>query len=56
MLFEEIAPRFTERTDEMLYADVWERLELPKRDQSLVAVAALIAMNLKVRPLFQDIG
>ena len=29
----------------VLYADVWERPELSKRDRSLVTVAALIAMN-----------
>ena len=29
----------------MLYGDVWERLQLSKRDRSLVTVAALIAMN-----------
>ena len=29
----------------MLYADVWERLQLSKRDRSLVTVSALIAMN-----------
>jgi 4-carboxymuconolactone decarboxylase len=54
-LFGEIAPKFTELTDEVLYADVWERPELSKRDRSLITVAAVVAMNLKVRPLFQDI-
>jgi 4-carboxymuconolactone decarboxylase len=29
----------------VLYADVWERLQLSKRDRSLVTVAALIALN-----------
>jgi 4-carboxymuconolactone decarboxylase len=32
-------------TDEVLYADVWERPELSKRDRSLITVAALVAMN-----------
>jgi 4-carboxymuconolactone decarboxylase len=45
MLFGEIAPKFTKLTDEVLYADVWERPELSKRDRSLITVAALVAMN-----------
>ena len=44
-LFGEIAPKFAELTDEVLYADVWERPGLSKRDRSLVTVSALIAMN-----------
>jgi 4-carboxymuconolactone decarboxylase len=45
MLFGEIAPKFAELTDEVLYADVWERPQLSKRDRSLITVAALVAMN-----------
>ena len=30
-------------TDDVLFGDVWERDELPKRDRSLITVAALIA-------------
>ncbi|MBK8183048.1 MAG: carboxymuconolactone decarboxylase family protein [Candidatus Competibacteraceae bacterium] len=44
-LFGEIAPKFAELTDNVLYADVWERPELSKRDRSLVTVSALIALN-----------
>lgn len=44
-LFGEIAPKFAELTDMVLYADVWERPGLSKRDRSLVTVSALIAMN-----------
>lgn len=44
-LFGEIAPKLAELTDEVLYADVWERPGLSKRDRSLVTVSALIAMN-----------
>ena len=44
-LFGEIAPKFAELTDEVLYADVWERPGLSKRDRSLITVSALIAMN-----------
>jgi 4-carboxymuconolactone decarboxylase len=39
------APKLAELTDNVLYGDVWERPELSKRDQSLVTVAALIALN-----------
>jgi len=41
----DFAPKFAELTDKVLFADVWERKELSKRDRSLVTVAALIALN-----------
>jgi 4-carboxymuconolactone decarboxylase len=41
----DFAPKLAEITDDVLYADVWERPQLSKRDRSLVTVAALIAMN-----------
>lgn len=41
----DFAPKLAQITDDVLYADVWERPELAKRDRSLVTVAALIAMN-----------
>lgn len=44
-LFGEIAPKFAELTDQVLYADVWERPGLSKRDRSLITVSALIALN-----------
>lgn len=44
-LFGEIAPKFADLTDNVLYADVWERPGLSKRDRSLVTVSALIAMS-----------
>lgn len=44
-LFGEIAPKFSELTDKVLYADVWERAGLSKRDRSLITVSALIALN-----------
>lgn len=40
-----IAPKLAELTDDVLYADIWERPQLSKRDRSLATVAALIAMN-----------
>ena len=38
-------PKLAEITDNVLYADVWERPGLSKRDRSLITVAALIALN-----------
>ena len=37
----EIAPKLVELTEQVAYADVWERPELSKRDRSLITVAAL---------------
>lgn len=39
------APKLAELTDDVLYADIWERPGLSKRDRSLVTVTALIALN-----------
>ena len=44
-LFGDFAPKFVDLTDNVLFADVWERPCLSKHDRSLVTVAALIAMN-----------
>jgi 4-carboxymuconolactone decarboxylase len=41
----EIAPKFAELTDKVLFGDIWERKELCQRDRSLITVAALIALN-----------
>jgi 4-carboxymuconolactone decarboxylase len=41
----DLAPKFTEITDHILFDDVWERPELSKRDRSLITVAALMALN-----------
>lgn len=41
----DFAPKLAELTDDVLYADIWERTQLSKRDRSLVTVSALIAMN-----------
>jgi 4-carboxymuconolactone decarboxylase len=40
-----VAPKLADLTDNVLYADIWERPQLSKRDRSLVTVAALIALN-----------
>jgi 4-carboxymuconolactone decarboxylase len=44
-LMGDIAPKLAELTDDVLYADVWERPQLSQRDRSLVTVTALIALN-----------
>jgi 4-carboxymuconolactone decarboxylase len=44
-LMGDIAPKLAALTDNVLFADVWERPGLSKRDRSLATVAALIAMN-----------
>ena len=40
-----IAPKLIQLTMDVLFADVWERNGLSKRDRSLATVAALVAMN-----------
>lgn len=44
-LMGDIAPKMAQLTDDVLYADIWERPLLSKRDRSLVTVSALIAMD-----------
>lgn len=44
-LMGDVAPKLAELTDNVLFADVWERPGLAKRDRSLVTISALIAMN-----------
>jgi len=44
-IFGNFAPKLVELTDHVLFADVWERKELSKRDRSLITVAALVALN-----------
>src|SRR5215475_9336091 len=39
------APKQFQLTEDVLFADVWERKELSKRDRSLITVAALVALN-----------
>jgi 4-carboxymuconolactone decarboxylase len=41
----DFAPKLVELTDNVLFADIWERAGLAKRDRSLITVAALIALN-----------
>lgn len=44
LAFGALAPKFAQLSDDVLFADVWERPQLSKRDRSLVTVAALIAL------------
>lgn len=40
----DIAPHLTEISDQVLFDDVWQRLQLSPRDRSLVTLSALIAL------------
>jgi 4-carboxymuconolactone decarboxylase len=44
-LLGDFAPKLAQLTEDVLFADVWERKELSKRDRSLITVAALVALN-----------
>lgn len=44
-LFGDIAPKFAQLTDDVLFGDVWSRPGLSQRDRSLLTVSALVAMN-----------
>jgi len=44
-LMGDIAPKFAELTDTVLFDDIWQRPGLPLRDRSLITVATLIALN-----------
>lgn len=41
-LIGDVAPKLAGLTDDVLFADVWERSGLSKRDRSLITVAALV--------------
>jgi 4-carboxymuconolactone decarboxylase len=44
-MFGDIAPKFAELSDGVLFGDVWERPQLSKRDRSLITCAALVALG-----------
>lgn len=44
-LFGDIAPKLAELTDEVLFADIWERTQISPRDRSLITCAALVALG-----------
>ena len=41
-MFGDFAPGLVHFTDDVLFGEAWERPELPKRDRSLITVAALL--------------
>jgi 4-carboxymuconolactone decarboxylase len=41
----DIAPKLAEITDDVLFADVWNRHGLAPRERSIATVAALVALN-----------
>jgi 4-carboxymuconolactone decarboxylase len=41
---DDVAPKLSQLTEDVLFGDVWERPGLSKRDRSLITVAALIAL------------
>lgn len=38
----DFAPKIVDLTDDVLFGDIWERPELPRRDRSLITIAALL--------------
>lgn len=44
-LMGDIAPKLAELTDEVVFADIWHRPGLSKRDRSMITVATLVALN-----------
>lgn len=41
----DFAPKLVDLTDNVLFGDVWERSELPKRDRSLITVSSLVTSS-----------
>ena len=41
----DLAPKFSDITDHLLFDDIWERPDISKRDRSLITVSALVALN-----------
>ncbi len=44
-LIREHAPKLADLTDDVLFADIWERPDLSPRDRSLITIAALVALG-----------
>ena len=40
----DFVPKLMELNEQVLFGDIWERPGLPKRDRSLITVAALVAL------------
>ncbi|SMQ97007.1 hypothetical protein NBC2815_03691 [Xanthomonas fragariae] len=43
--FGDIAPKFAQLTDEVLFAYLWQRAGLSPRERSLATVAALVVLS-----------
>jgi 4-carboxymuconolactone decarboxylase len=43
--FGDLAPKFAELTDQVLFGDIWQRPQLSPRERSIATVAALVALN-----------
>lgn len=43
--FGDLAPKFAELTDQVLFGDIWQRPQLSPRERSLATVATLVALN-----------
>lgn len=43
--FGDVAPKFAQLTDDVLFGDVWQRDGLSPRERSLATVAALVALH-----------
>ncbi|MCW3814378.1 carboxymuconolactone decarboxylase family protein [Micromonospora sp. DR5-3] len=51
------APKLVSLTDDVLFADVWERADLAPRDRSLITIAALVAGgNTEQLPFHLNLG
>jgi 4-carboxymuconolactone decarboxylase len=42
--YADIAPALNDYTRQILFGQMWERAQLPKRDRSLITVATLVAL------------
>ncbi|PXV56892.1 4-carboxymuconolactone decarboxylase [Dyella jiangningensis] len=42
--YADIAPTLNDCTRQVLFGQIWERTELPKRERSLITVAALVSL------------
>lgn len=40
-----VVPKLYELIESIVYGDIWERPELPKRERSMITIAALIGMR-----------
>jgi 4-carboxymuconolactone decarboxylase len=53
----DFAPKLVDLTDDVLFGDVWKRIELSPRDRSLVTITALVAGgNVEQLPFHLKLG